>query len=547
MTRIGRALSSPGARRQLWGAGAVPLGRLAEAATERHGKVPLWLDTPLAIAPHLGIETDYEAFAELVRDAAGWLHAAGVRPGDGVAIVKAHNVDVIALAGASARLGAVPALIAPEFPPDVLRILLRRLGDPLMVTDAATASRHHLAADYGSRVVSVDAETAGAIPLEDLRGGSEPSPRDPAPDDTVAVTHTSGTTGVPKLIRHTSQSLAGQAAIQVLGGRALLRRSDVIATCLTTAHARTLSGLPTIAAIGAPHLAMVRPDPASAGPLLARYRPTVVETFPNVFLRWEELAGDPSTPLANVRIFLSTFDAAHPRTIRTLLAASRRRLPLYAQAYAQSEVGAIAISFRTRRQAATGDARNVGWPALALVRLRIVDDRGRRVWRPGRLGHIHARSPGLFTGYVGEDERTANQWHRGFWDTGDLGARMRSGQLQLAGRVADALPGVANPLAVEDLLLDRLDEAIEVVLVAGPDGRATPVVATRGDLPLDPRRWDAAVTDLPTLAPPHQWRWDDLPKTATWKVRRLALAELLTQRADRHAGDGVMGAAPVVR
>lgn len=530
MTRIGRLLASPGSRRRLWGAGAAPLGQLAEAASDRHGAVPLWLDRPLAIAPELGLETDYQAFATMIREASGWLHAAGVAAGDTVAIVKAHNVDVVALAEAAARLGAVPALIAPDFSPDVMSVLLGRLGTPLVVADAAAVARHGLGSNYPGRVLCVDGQPDGTLPLDRLRGKPAPPPRSRARHETVAVTHTSGTTGVPKLIRHTGDSLAGQAAVQVLGGRILLNRRDVVATCLTTAHARTLSGLPTIAAIGAAHLALVDPDPVSALPLLARHRPTVIETFPNVFLRWEHLAADRSAPFANVRIFLSTFDAAHPRTIRRLLASSRRRLPLYAQAYAQSEVGAIALSFRTRRQAARGDARNVGWPALALTRVRIVDARRRPLPR-GRIGRIEVSGPGLFGGYVDEDERTLARRHGRWWDTGDLGAVGVTGQLRLAGRQDDALPGLENPLAIEDVLLDRLEELTEVVLVSGPDGRPTPVACTRGDIPIDAARWATACRDLPPLAPVRQWRWDDLPKTATWKVKRFDLRDLLVPNA----------------
>ena len=530
MTAVERALSSRPAQRILWGAGAAPLGQLAQAATEHHGPVPLWLDRPLAIAPELGLALDYGRFADLVTEASGWLDAAGVVPGETVAIVKAHNIDVIALAEAAARIGAVPALLAPEFEPSVMAELLARLGKPVVVADADAIMRHRFAGDDPDHVICVDGPIDGALSLDALRGHTAPLACPRPRHETVAVTHTSGTTGVPKLIRHTGESLAGQAAVQVLGGRALLRSNDVIATCLTTAHARTLSGLSTIAAVGAPHVALVDPDPASAGPLLARHRPTLIETFPNVFVRWEQLVDDPGAPFANVRIFLSTFDAAHPRTIRRLLSASQRRLPLYAQAYAQSEVGAIAVSFRTRRAAARSDARNVGWPALALVRTRIVDDDGRRVWRPRALGHIHAKGPGLFGGYVAEEARTDDQWHRGFWDTGDLGARLITGQLHLAGRQADALAGITNPLAVEDILLARCDELTEVVLVVGADGRSTPVVCTRGDHPLDLSRWAEAVRDQPPLAPPLQWRWEDLPKTATWKVRRLALSEVLADR-----------------
>ena len=65
--------------------------------------------------------------------------------------------------------------------------------------------------------------------------------------------------------------------------------------------------------------------------------------LPLVFARWEELAG-------------------RSRTIRAMLASSRRRLPVYVQAYMQSGAGAIALSFRISRRPG-GDARLVGWPA----------------------------------------------------------------------------------------------------------------------------------------------------------------------------------------
>ena len=528
MTALG-ALANSGPMRRLWGAGGASLGVLAEAVAETHGPVPMWLDRPLAIAPEQGCELHWGHIAGLVEEASGWLHAAGVRPGDTVAVVKAHNIDVLGLAQAAARLGAIPALIAPEFDAATVATLLARLGNPVTLSDRDAIARHRLAGLTGlRRLVCVDGAAGEAVPLDELRGAAAPAPRCRSGDQLVAITHTSGTTGVPKLIGHTCDSLIGQAAVQVLGGRLLLRSHDVVATCLTTAHARTLSGPFAIAAVGSPHLAMVDPDPAAAASLFARYRPSLVETFPNVFLRWEQLADHPDRPLANVRIFLSTFDAAHPRTIRRLLGASRRRLPLYAQAYAQSELGAITVGFRTRRETADGDARDVGWPGVALTRLRVIDPTsGRRVRRPGRYGRIQARGPGLFAGYVGEPRRTRDQQHDGWWDTGDIGTRTRTGQLRLAGRAVDEVPGLTNYLAVEDLLLDRLPELTELVLTVLPDHTTVPVVCTRGDVPLDQDRWQGAIADLSPMATLRQFRWSELPTTATWKVRRPALRELL--------------------
>ncbi len=464
------------------------------------------------------------------------LAAAGAREGDVVAILKQPNVDVVALALAAARIGAVPALIAPSFDSATTSVLLARLRPAFTVTDAATAAALPLlllpdpvVPGVAGRVLVVDAPGMSPVPVPPLYGMDAPAPRPRRDDELLAVTHTSGTTGVPKLIAHTGDSLAGQSGVQVVGGRLLLGRRDVIATCLTSAHARTLSGLATMAAVGAPHLAMVNPDPASAGPLMSRYRPSLIETFPNVFLRWEPLADDPTGPFSNVRIFLSTFDAAHPRTIRTMLRASRRRIPLYAQAYAQSELGAISLSFRTRRTRER-DARDVGLPALALARVRVSDPATGRRLPAGRTGALHVRSPGLFAGYVGQPGLTDAPHKGGWWDTGDVGSKSAAGLLRLAGRAVDDVPGQPDYLALEDILLDRLPELTELVVLSGPDGTPQAVACTRDDRPVDPARWQAATAGLAALAPPVQMPWEDLPTTATWKVRRPALRDLLAAR-----------------
>lgn len=529
------APSSRRARKVLWGAGAAPFALLPEAGADRHGPVPLWLDRPLGIAPDLGTDLDYAVFAGLARDAGDWLAAAGTRPGDVVAIVKQANVDVVALALGAAQIGAVPALLAPDFAPGTTAELLRRLSPAITVTDESTAAAQaqHLTGHKGpgGRVLTVDGPPDGPrTPLDAFRTAKVAPRRPRTGGDLVAVTHTSGTTGVPKLIGHSADTLTGQAAVQVLGGRLLLSGDDTVATCLTSAHARTLSGLATLAAVGAPHLAMVDPDPASAGPLLARRRPSLIETFPNVFLRWEALALHPDRPFSNVRIFLSTFDAAHPRTIRTLLAASRRRLPVYAQAYAQSELGAIALSFRTR-VGPDRDARDVGYPALAFNRLRIVDPDSGRSLRRGELGTIQVRGPGMFAGYVGPTGVTAGTDRDGWWDTGDVGTCSVTGRLRLAGRAVDHLAAQPDYLAWEDVLLDRLPELIEVVVTCGADDRPLVVTCTRDGHPVDAGRWAHAVADLPRIGAPVHMDWDELPTTATWKVRRPELRQMLMSTA----------------
>lgn len=317
--------------------------------------------------------------------------------------------------------------------------------------------------------------------------------------------------------------------MQIIAGRLLLGRGDTVATCLSmaTAHARTLSGWPALLSAGCRHIAMVDPDPRAAADILSRHRPTLLETYPNVFIHWEQLADDPREPLRDVRTFVSTFDAAHPRTIQRLLSASRRRFPIYLQAYAQSEVGGATLSIRRRRRQPRTDARDVGWAVPRLSRVRIVDPATGSRQRRGQAGLIEVAAVGQFAGYVGEQDRTNRQYDEAWWNMGDLGLITWRGSLRLLGRQVDAIPGLQDPLALEDLLLERLPELTELVLIAGQDDVPTAVACVRGDGVLDPARWTAATAGLARMRGPVVYRWADMPTTATWKVRRHELARLL--------------------
>lgn len=60
------------------------------------------------------------------------------------------------------------------------------------------------------------------------------------------------------------------------------------------------------------------------------------------------------------------------------------------------------------------------------------------------------------------------------------------------------------------------------------------MVCVGGDRPLDPARWRAATAGLPALGEPVQYRWADLPTTATWKLQRPELARLLDRARLTH-------------
>ena len=77
------------------------------------------------------------------------------------------------------------------------------------------------------------------------------------------------------------------------------------------------------------------------------------------------------------------------------------------------------------------------------------------------------------------------------------------------------------------MLLDRLPQTTEVVVLAVAGQKPIPVLSTTGDIPLDGAAWARAAEDLPPLAEPIQIPWSQFPRTATWKIRRVQLREQL--------------------
>jgi fatty acid CoA ligase FadD22 len=493
--------------------------------------VELHLDRPLDIPGVSGLRLRYHTIAELTLTLAGKLSSAGVRSGDRVAIIKRNHFDILLLAAACARIDACPVLIADRLEPELGLALLDRLDRPHLVVDAQA----------NDRLLAVAANVAlrGRIGVDDLGDGSptlaelscDPQPRAGAPDPAAPaiMTHSSGTTGVPKLVMHSRRTLAVHARWENRFARLLLRGEDRGAVCISLNHLQAVISAGTVMRAGVPLLILTDPSIESVATQLARFRPTLLETHPNLYALWEELAEDERRPLGDVRMFISTFDPVHPRTVRCLLDASQRSGAMWFQGYGQSEIGPASARVYLRRWLRPrGPMRSVGWAMPGITRTRVVDpDSGRRLPR-GTRGQIAVRTRGRCETFYGQPDEFAARQRGRWWDTGDVGVKRLNGSLDFFDREVDLIDGFQSTIAVEDILLDRLPELTEVVLISLQDGTpAVPVLCTAGDHDLSADRWSEATADLPPLADPVRRPWRDLPHTATFKVRRGALREAL--------------------
>lgn len=510
----------------------IGLGTLFERGAARHPDNQLALDHDLDVAPELGRRIPIAAVSDLVADLASRLWTVGVRPGDRVTVYKSDSFDITLLACAIARIGAVPMLLSPSLSGATVLELMNRADAPFLITDGTKLAEELTDSAFGlpTRVLLTAGEHESAITLQSLAGCPRVDAVRVSPDDPTLITHTSGTTGTPKLALHTGRTLQARYRPQATAVTPFLRKGETIAIHVSFVHSRLFTALAISLLRGFRMLVMVDGDIDTTAELFTQFQPSVIEAHPNSFMAWEELVQDPRQPLGRVKLFSSTFDAIHPRTVHRLLGASKRKSPLFGQLYGQSEIGPAVVRAFTRRHAEAADGRCVGIPFPGMTEVRVVSRNG---IPPSAVnpGYIEVRSDGRVKTYLGEDERYQRQVSAGgWWRMGDVGYRTRLGCVHLLDREVDIIEGFGSTLAVEDALFSRLDDLVEVVIVAGPCGTAVPVVSMAEGKSLDLHKWKQATADLPPMAEPVQWRFEDLPHTATIKVKRLELGRLLAAR-----------------
>ncbi|WEO94225.1 class I adenylate-forming enzyme family protein [Streptomyces sp. FXJ1.172] len=509
-----------------------PLGILPAVAAEKYPDTPFLSDTPWRTYDR-PVRT-FAEFARAIDDYADRLWAGGIRRGDVVAVVQRNHIEVEAVMCALGKIGALPALLSCAMESGELLECFARLENPYLLVDLAGLSkvaehRHALRQLTRNVLCLQETDEKWVVPLQERLAHSA-DPRDE--DEWFVITHSSGTTGAPKMAAHSTRSLFGMVAPMIMIFRDQYSPQDLNAKHLSFVHARTCAGTLASLETAMPALAIADPDPANVKRLMLEHRPTSIETHPNVYIQWEPLAHDPERPFQHVERFISTFDAMHPRTVRTLLNASEHPRAHYFQAYGQTESGPICLRIVTRDESADYSPRNVGHTGGGME-IRIVDAHG--VPQPANTpGFIETRSPGRMRGYVGGGPMPPED---SWWPMGDIGRLLDDGSLELLDRIVEHVDGVGSLLEAEDHLLEALPELVELVLVKDEDDSSVFAVACpRPGTTPDPQRFGAVAAEagLPGLQV-RFWEWEAMPVTGSYKVRRSVLRRMLAGRIHRTA------------
>lgn len=282
--------------------------------------------------------------------------------------------------------------------------------------------------------------------------GTEPLPT-LDPDGTRMILYTSGTTGRPKGVLHSHNSL--NALIAQLGRYWRIDPGDAFLVPSPIAHiGGSIYAFECPLLLGTEAVLMQRWDAAAAVALMLEHRCTHMAGATPFLSGLLAAAEEAETRLPDLKVFVCGGASVPPSLIRR--AADYFDHAAVTRVYGSTEVPVTTVgSLEDADRAADTDGR----PGIADIAL--VD------------GEIRARGPQMLTGYLHDDDTRAAFDGAGYFRTGDLGRWTEDGYLVVTGRAKDII--IRNgenisPKEVEDILLTH-PQIAEIAIVGMPDPR----------------------------------------------------------------------------
>jgi cyclohexanecarboxylate-CoA ligase len=538
---------------------------LTQAQIDRYTSQGFWLDrvitddlddvaarTPdkvAAIDPRAQIT--YGELKRLADRAALGLLELGIQPGDVVSFQLPNWIEFLVIHFAATRIGAVNNPLIPIYRDREVGFMVGLARSKLIVVPQAFRGfdypamverlrpgwpdlQHVLVVDGHAGEGVTTWEEFIATPWEQQRDPAELVGLRPDPNAVTLLIFTSGTTGEPKGVMHTHNTLI--AANQPLAARLGVNSESVIHMASTFAH---LTGflygarLPT--QLGATGVYQDVWKAEQLVTLVDKYRITYTSAatpFLHDLLNASNLVEHDLSPLQR----FCCMGAPIPRA---LVREAREKLPTVAVlgGWGQSENALVTLGAPGDPEEKIVERDGFPWPGMGI---RVVDEGG-NVLPAGQEGRLQVQGPFLFVGYYQRPDMTRESFTDEWFDTGDLAWIDEDGYLSISGRTKDVIirGGENIPVAyVENALYENPKlESVAVVGVPDPrlQERACAVVSLKpgvedftfkemqqflGDQGVAKQYWPERLEVFP-----------ELPRTASGKIQKFQIRTRILEEA----------------
>jgi benzoate-CoA ligase family protein len=474
----------------------------------------------------------YGQLADRVDRFGGVLRSLGIRREERIMIALLDTIDWPTAFLGAIKAGVVPVPVNTLLTEEDYRFILEDSRARLLVVSEPLLGKFGdlLAKSADLMYVVVSGEKGGGHrTLEELLTAARPQ-ADTAPttrDDMCFWLYTSGSTGKPKGAVHIHSTL--RLTADLYGASALrLNERDVCFSVAKLFFAYGLGNALTFPmAVGASTVLMSeRPTPETVAHVLRRHSVTTffaVPTFYAAFL------ADPKKPAGSelrLRRCVSAGEALPPEL--------GRRWKEYCGTDILDGIGSTEMAHIYISNFPDDVKYGATGKVVPGYDVRLVDDEGKEIRKPGEMGELHVRGATSAIMYWNDRERSRQTFMGEWMRTGDKFLRDEEGYYVYCGRRDDMLKvsGMyVSPFEVEGALCAH-PEVLEAAVVAWPDE----------DRLIKPKAFvvlkspDKACEELAqalrdhvksALAPYKYPRWiefrPELPKTATGKIQRFKL------------------------
>ncbi|WP_139978066.1 acyl-CoA synthetase [Nocardioides litoris] len=430
-------------------------------------------DKPALVMAGSGRSLTYAELDDRSLRVANWLHAAGLRQGDVVAMVSDNRPETYEVYWAALRSGLYITAVNHNLSADETSYIVRDCGAKALVVSGTKADLvDRLDVDVEHRLAFAgEVEGYGDYERALADAGNAPLPAQPHGDDLL---YSSGTTGRPKGIKlplpDYSVEEPGYKYVAIFGGLYRFDESTVYLSPAPVYHAAPLRFGGVIHALGGTLVMMEKFEPEAFLPAVQEHRVTHTQMVPTMFVRLLKL--DDEVRLSyDVSSLRYVVHAAAPCPVEVKHRMIDWLGPIVHEYYASTEAnGGTMIDSEQWLQ----HPGSVGVPLIG--RPRIVGDDGREL-PTGEVGTLYFEREefeGASFEYHNDPDRTRSTQHPEHpnWTTvGDLGYLDDEGFLYLTDRKAFMIiSGGVNiyPQEIEDQL--TLHPAVLDIAVLGvPD------------------------------------------------------------------------------
>jgi cyclohexanecarboxylate-CoA ligase len=409
------------------------------------------------------VSLSFSKLAGRVARIAANLGRLGVRRGDIVSFQIPNWWQFIAVHLACVRIGAISNPLMPIFRDREVEFMVRSCGSRVLIVPKVFRKYDHenLAARIQENVSTLqqvividgdDENSFDAVLLGQTNSDSDDELNGLQPNDIMKIMFTSGTTGEPKGVMHTSNTIL--SSMPTLTGRLGLTGDDVIFMPSPFGHSIGFCyGILMSFFLGARLITMDVWNPEKAVEIMERHGVTFMFGATPFVSDIVNFPGIERRRLDQFRIFLTAGAPIPPSLIdkgKSVLTAS------IVPGYGMTELGLASSILPT----ALDRGYETDGVALPHVELRVAD------------GELQCRGSSLFVGYHGRPDLYEID-DEGWFDTGDLATMDSDGYIRIVGRSKDIIirGGENIPVVEVEYLIHEMPQVIEVAIVGMPDER----------------------------------------------------------------------------